>query len=137
MGKGVMLKLNLENLRCPFKISFVLLSTRRWICPSRLSLVLGTSLLLAAQSQTSLDAASTPADSGELFEIWHDEGAWWLQDSVTAIVQAHDGYIWLATYHGLVRFDGVSFTVFDSSNVPEMPNGRITSLYESPDHVLW
>ena len=39
-----------------------------------------------------------------------------------------------ATY---VRFDGVSFTVFDSSNAPDLANGRITSLYESRDRVLW
>ena len=36
-------------------------------------------------------------------------------DAVTAVVQAHDGYLWLATYDGLVRFDGVTFTRFDSS----------------------
>jgi len=61
----------------------------------------------------------------------------WQQTSVTAILQSHEGYLWLGTYHGLVRYDGVSFTVFDAGNTPQLPNGRITSLYESPDHVLW
>lgn len=38
------------------------------------------------------------------------------QNSVTKIVQTPDGYLWCSTYRGLVRFDGVRFTVFDSGN---------------------
>src|SRR5205823_7291917 len=40
------------------------------------------------------------------------------QNSVTAIVQARDGYLWLGTFGGLVRFDGHAFTVFDPGNTP-------------------
>jgi ligand-binding sensor domain-containing protein len=32
------------------------------------------------------------------------------QSSVNDILQTRDGYIWLATFGGLVRFDGVNFT---------------------------
>jgi signal transduction histidine kinase/ligand-binding sensor domain-containing protein len=42
----------------------------------------------------------------------------------------------LGTYHGLVRFDGVRFKVFDSQS-GGLPNGLITSLYEDPNGVLW
>ena len=42
------------------------------------------------------------------------------QNSVTRITQTPDGYLWFATYRGLVRFDGVQFTVFDSGNTPEI-----------------
>ena len=38
------------------------------------------------------------------------------QASVRAIAQTADGYIWLGTEEGLVRFDGVRFTVFDTTN---------------------
>ncbi len=34
------------------------------------------------------------------------------QNSVRDIVQTRDGYLWLTTFDGLVRFDGVRFTVF-------------------------
>ena len=40
------------------------------------------------------------------------------QNSVTRIVQTPDGYLWFSTYRGLVRFDGVRFTVYDSGNTP-------------------
>ncbi len=35
------------------------------------------------------------------------------QDSVLSIAQSADGYLWLGTEEGVVRFDGVSFTSFD------------------------
>ncbi len=56
---------------------------------------------------------------------------------VTAIVQTRDGYLWLGTYGGLARFDGVRFTVFTSANTPELQSDRITSLYEDPRGTLW
>jgi ligand-binding sensor domain-containing protein len=34
------------------------------------------------------------------------------QNSVSSVVQAPDGYLWFATFDGLVRFDGVHFTQF-------------------------
>jgi ligand-binding sensor domain-containing protein len=34
------------------------------------------------------------------------------QNTVHAIVQTPDGYLWLATLDGLVRYDGVKFTTF-------------------------
>jgi len=54
------------------------------------------------------------------------------QNKVTAVVQTRDGYLWAGTYSGLVRFDGMRFTVFDGNNTPELRNSRVTSLFESP-----
>jgi signal transduction histidine kinase/ligand-binding sensor domain-containing protein len=59
------------------------------------------------------------------------------EDSVTAVVQTSDGYLWLGSYSGLARFDGVHFTIFDSGNTPEMPSSRITCLFEDKDGTLW
>jgi ligand-binding sensor domain-containing protein len=52
-------------------------------------------------------------------------------------VQTHDGYLWIGTYSGLARFDGVRFVVFDENNAPELHDSRITSLFESSDGTLW
>src|SRR5436190_12994766 len=41
------------------------------------------------------------------------------QNSVNAITQTRDGYLWFTTSDGLVRFDGVRFTIFDQSNTKE------------------
>jgi len=59
------------------------------------------------------------------------------QNKVTAVVQTRDGYLWLGTYNGLARFDGVRFTVFNDNNTPELHSRRITSLFEADDGTLW
>jgi len=60
-----------------------------------------------------------------------------LQDSIYNIVQTDDGYIWLGTSAGLVRFDGKKSTVFDKSNTPEIKNSFIISLHKATDGALW
>ena len=92
----------------------------------------------AGMFTTELCAASGHGASADPFEVRPAE-AGWQPNSVTSIVQSRDGYLWLGTYHGLVRFDGVSYTVFDSANTPQLPNGRITSLYETarPGAMDW
>src|SRR5262245_55747865 len=59
------------------------------------------------------------------------------QNTVRSVVQTRDGYLWLTTFDGLARFDGVRFTVFDKSNTPAITNNRLTALYEGRDGTLW
>ena len=59
------------------------------------------------------------------------------QNKVTAVTQTRDGYLWLGTYSGLARFDGVRFTVFDDNNTSELHSSRVTSLFEAEDGTLW
>ncbi|MBL8180865.1 MAG: hypothetical protein JNL64_04575 [Blastocatellia bacterium] len=59
------------------------------------------------------------------------------QNTVTSIVQTHDGYLWIGTFGGLARFDGVRFTVFDSTNQLGLASNRILSLYEDRRQRLW
>ena len=59
------------------------------------------------------------------------------QNSVNDIIQTRDGYIWLATYGGLVRFDGNSFTNFSRANTPGMISDRIMGLFEAVDGAIW
>jgi len=59
------------------------------------------------------------------------------QSSVLAITQTRDGYLWLATYNGLARFDGVRFTVFDKHNYPRISANGCTTLYEDAAGALW
>lgn len=59
------------------------------------------------------------------------------QNSVQAIVQTRDGYLWLTTSDGLVRYDGVRFKVFNRSNTEGINNNRFNVLLESADGDLW
>ena len=59
------------------------------------------------------------------------------QNSVEALARTPDGYLWLATHEGLVRFDGVRFTVFDRSNTPQLRTRIITRLHVDAAGRLW
>ncbi|HEY7863728.1 MAG TPA: two-component regulator propeller domain-containing protein [Thermoanaerobaculia bacterium] len=59
------------------------------------------------------------------------------QNTVAALAQTRDGYIWMGTQDGLVRFDGVRFTVFTRRNTPELPDDWVQGLAEAPDGTLW
>jgi ligand-binding sensor domain-containing protein len=59
------------------------------------------------------------------------------QNTVLSILESHDGYLWFGTELGLVRFDGLRFTVFDKSNTPELKNNIITALLEDRAQNLW
>ncbi len=59
------------------------------------------------------------------------------QNSVYGIVQTRDGYLWLATLDGLVRFDGVRFEIFNKGNSAGIVNNRFVSLFETGNGDLW
>ena len=59
------------------------------------------------------------------------------QNTVSAITQTHDGYLWFATYAGLVRYDGIRFTVFDKGNVDGIASNQFLALYEDYRGTLW
>lgn len=59
------------------------------------------------------------------------------QNSVNRICQDKNGFIWMATYGGLVRFDGTRFKVFSSKNYPELSSDRIVSLYVDSKNNIW
>src|SRR5215467_8871048 len=59
------------------------------------------------------------------------------QNSIQSILQTRDGYIWLGTERGLVRFDGVHFAVFDKGNTPGLKNSNAQALYEDRAGNFW
>src|SRR5437868_4904612 len=58
-------------------------------------------------------------------------------NSIQAITQTPDGYLWLGTKGGLVRFDGVRFTVFDKINTTEIKSNDILALCVEHEGSLW
>jgi len=58
------------------------------------------------------------------------------QSSAYAVVPARDGYLWLATQEGLVRFDGRRFVRFGPANERAFRSGFINALAEGRDG-LW
>lgn len=59
------------------------------------------------------------------------------QNSIFCINQTSDGYLWLGTQEGLVRFNGIKFTVFDRDNTPELRSNYITTMTKDSQGTLW
>src|SRR5262249_39056818 len=59
------------------------------------------------------------------------------QNSVRAIQQTRDGYLWFTTFDGLVRYNGERFEVFNKANSKGINSNRFLSLYEDVDGTLW
>ncbi len=59
------------------------------------------------------------------------------QNSVQAILQTRDGYLWLGTQEGLVRFDGVRFSVYNRKNTPVLKHNDVRTLFEDQSGALW
>jgi signal transduction histidine kinase/ligand-binding sensor domain-containing protein len=96
------------------------------VCGLVIVIGLGGSLLAAENTNT----------SDYHLRVWQVENGL-PQNKVTALAQTRDGYLWVGTYGGLARFDGVQFTVFDEKNSPGLRDSRVTSLFEAGDGTLW
>lgn len=67
--------------------------------------------------------------------IWTQESGL-PQDTIRAITQTTDGYLWLGTDEGLARFDGYEFVVYNKAN-GDLPDNSITALAPANDGGLW
>lgn len=59
------------------------------------------------------------------------------QVTVRTMVQTRDGYLWLGTYKGLNRFDGVRLVSFTLANTPSLSSDGIRVLHEDRSGNLW
>jgi len=58
-------------------------------------------------------------------------------DRVRGVLQTRDGYLWVATFNGAARFDGVRFRVFNDANTPALRNSLVNCLFEDTEGRLW
>ena len=71
-----------------------------------------------------------------VIDLWNiDKGL--PNSAINDIAQTPDGYLWLATSGGLIRFDGVHFKTFDSSVSAEIPTAQCYPLLITRDGTLW
>lgn len=58
-------------------------------------------------------------------------------NTVTAVTQTPEGYLWIGTFGGLARFDGVRFTTIDLRQCVGLEDSLITSLATDSRGTLW
>lgn len=86
--------------------------------------------LLTAQQQN-----IQPFDSYVITNFTADNGL--PQNTVDLITQTSDGYVWIGTYAGLARYDGIRFIHFNKSITPAFKINHVTSLIEDKNGTAW
>jgi ligand-binding sensor domain-containing protein len=98
------------------------------------SLILAVLLLASALAGQALEPTTSLANYGR--QSWGMENGL-PQNTVQALVQTRDGFVWLGTEVGLVRFDGNAFAVFDKNSSPALPGSDVRCLLAARDGALW
>ncbi|HRH46924.1 MAG TPA: two-component regulator propeller domain-containing protein, partial [Pyrinomonadaceae bacterium] len=69
-------------------------------------------------------------------ELWRTENGF-PGGTIYSIAQTSNGYLWLGTEKGLVRFDGLTFKLIQHSDTPNLPAGPILGLIADTEGTLW
>jgi ligand-binding sensor domain-containing protein len=102
----------------------------------RTSLLHVKNFLLTVSAFSVLLTAVTTVSAQYQIESWTTDNGL-PQNTVHSIAQTPDGYLWLATLDGLVRYDGVRFSVFNKSNTQGIESNRFTHLAVDGKGDLW
>ncbi len=133
-------QLNLQNFFLLYSTEGVALSLRCHIfqhCPRLFGYVVLFCVIVFTPTLVRADGIfQTPDGENFIRQTFTTENGL-PQNTAVAVVQTRDDYIWVATFGGLVRYDGIKFTIFTTANTPELIDNRIASLYEDPHGVLW
>jgi len=103
----------------------------RW--PSKLLLA----VLMTACFAASANALSSNKTISEYIRDRWDAGAGFPGGPVNAFAQTPDGYLWIATEKGLVRFDGLDFVLIEHSESTTVPFGPVLGLALDANGSLW
>ncbi len=88
----------------------------------------------AVHARASLDPSKSI--SQYVHSVWQSD-AGLPANSVLSLAQTSDGYLWLGSEEGLVRFDGVRFTVYSTRTTPGLHNDQISALLVDRQQNLW
>ncbi|MCX7555979.1 hypothetical protein OS187_03950 [Xanthomonadaceae bacterium JHOS43] len=58
-------------------------------------------------------------------------------NAVNRIMLDRTGFLWMATFDGLVRFDGHRFVTFAANEHPEFSSNRVLELLQTDDGLIW
>lgn len=127
-----------KNLRIRLLYIMHLLAKEHWFC---VIFILSLSVIeLQAQNEI-LGLSPDKVLTQYNLDYWDiDKGM--PSNTVLDNVLSADGFMWCATFDGLVKFDGVKFQIFNERTHSSFKRNGVLSLFESDDHgsdnpVLW
>jgi len=88
-----------------------------------------------AQSKTHSDMIN-PAAAGFVSEEWRTENGLPI-NIINQVHQTPNGYLWMATFNGLIRFDGVEFKELNAGNSPNLISNRILTIQSGIEVIIF
>ena len=99
-------------------------------------IVLLVGLVLVTQGQNIQGIpASTPLTNC-VARQWAGENGF-VTHNLTSVLQASSGFLWVTSYVGAIRFDGIKSEVYDRFNLPFLSNDTFYALLEDKTGALW
>jgi ligand-binding sensor domain-containing protein/two-component sensor histidine kinase len=92
-------------------------------------------VLYLTASSVALGLSSDKVPTQRIRTIWTQEQGL-PQDTIRALAQTSDGYLWVGTSEGLARFDGYDFVTFSKDN-GSLPANAVTALSTGRSGSLW
>jgi sugar lactone lactonase YvrE len=113
------------------------LTISRWLAAlASAAALVSVATLAEAQQQSSGEPSRALATTSYVRRVIDSDDG--LPDTqINAIAQTPDGYLWLGTRRGVVRYDGLSFRLYSPEEVPALPTGSINSLSVDAAGRLW
>jgi signal transduction histidine kinase/ligand-binding sensor domain-containing protein len=105
-------------------------------CRRQISRLIVAAILLAAAGDLAQALDSGRTLTQYVHRIWQTQQGL-PEASIYSILQTRDGYLWLGTLQGLVRFDGVTFTPIENVYSGAPSGVWIRSMIEDSDGGLW
>ncbi|MEO0971936.1 MAG: diguanylate cyclase [Pseudomonadota bacterium] len=91
-------------------------------------------LMAAAPLCLALDTSRLPS---QWIERHWDQRSGLPSESLWDVHQDHDGYLWVASDIGLLRFDGIQFDLFNSETDDAFHSNDVRSIAQASDGTLW
>ena len=106
----------------------------------RIAVQFGCTLIIAAAGglpTSASDATAPPSEPITYNSTVYGIAAGLPSNSAHVVLPGTDGYLWIGTDAGLVRFDGLNFTSFRMADTPGLMGNLITALHEDGQGTLW
>lgn len=106
----------------------------RYIKKNLFAIVLALILIITSLNTLSSYAFWEEKDTSFVTTVYNDQNGLPTGEANT-ILQTSDGYIWIGSYGGLIKYDGTTFRNYSLENV--INSSSIRSLYEDSQGRLW
>ena len=93
-------------------------------------------ITFSVRSQSYLSEKSLGIEIDFSIEVFNTESGF-PQNSIIDILQTSNGYLWFSTFSGLVRYDGITFTVFGINETKGLLSNTVLSIKEDKNKNLW